>query len=488
MMARPRNTREKRRAASGRQERNASRCEPWVWCNERFMAPRGEVRGALLDDGRMICFPAHEAEGISGLLSPGAHLAVRGEGLATEFGTVIEAREFGASDDHLRPFKRKKPKHDRHAGANGDVLSWVHFGDLHITGENEPNYQDFLALIDKVNANLADQIDFAVLPGDNADDGTEEQFRLVKHAVDALRAPLHILTGDHDRKPGSLDALYKVLGAEQLPKAITVSGHRCLFLDIVSAGTGGPDFRLGADQILWLERELSAAERADLPSVVFMHAYPADLREDAEQVRDLFTRYGVLAVDMGHTHYNELTNDGHTIYATTRSTGQIEEGPVGLSVAAIDGGVVSWRFKPLNAAWPLVLITSPADRRLVTNPEAADQVTHGHFDVRALAWSGQGIVACSCRIDDGPWLAMSRVPGTRYWQYACGAPDRDFALTVRSSDAAGNSDADTIHVAGSSYHAPQRRADGSDADAIGAWPEKHISGGQLGPNRNGRKW
>jgi 3',5'-cyclic-AMP phosphodiesterase len=371
---------------------------------------------------------------------------------------------------------------------NGDLVSWVHFGDLHITGENEPNYQDFLTIIEHVNANLAGQIDFAILPGDNADDGTEEQFRLVKHAVEGLRVPLHILPGDHDRKPGSLDAFYKMLGAERLPEAITVSLYRCLFLDIVSAGTGGPDFRLGADQIMWLERELSAAERANVRSVVFMHAYPADLRENAEQVCDLFTRYRVVAVDMGHTHYNELANDGHTIYAAMRSTGQIEEGPVGFSVAAIDRGIVSWRFKPLDAAWPFVLITSPADRRLITNPEAADQVVHGQFDVRALAWSGDGIDACSCRIDDGPWLAMARVSGTRSWQCGCEAPNRDFRLTVRTSDAAGKSDADTIRVAGRSYRAPQRRADGSDADAIGAWPEKHIHGTQLGPNRNGRKW
>src|SRR5882724_55773 len=373
-------------------------------------------------------------------------------------------------------------------GVNSHVVSWVHFGDLHITGENEPNYQGFLALIEHVNANLAGQIDFAVLPGDNADDGTEEQFRLVKHAVDRLRVPLHILPGDHDRMPGSLAAFYRTLGAERLPKAITVSGYRCLFLDIVSAGTGGPDFRLGADQVLWLEHELSAAERAGERSVAFMHAYPADLRENAEQVRDLFTHHRVVVVDMGHTHYNELANDGHTIYAATRSTGQIEEGPVGFSVAAIDRGIVSWRFKPLDATWPLVLITSPADRRLVTNPEAADQVVHGQFDVRALAWSGAGIVACSCRIDDGPWLAMSRISGTPSWQCGCDAPKRDFSLTVRSSDAAGNTDAETIRVAGGNYRAPQRKADGSDADAVGAWPEKHILGTQLGPNRNGRKW
>src|SRR5882757_2767402 len=373
-------------------------------------------------------------------------------------------------------------------GANGDLVSWVHFGDLHITGENERNYQDFLALIEQVNANLAGQIDFAVLPGDNADDGSEEQFSLVKHAIDGLRAPLHILPGDHDRKPGGLDAYYKVLAAERLPKALTVSGCRCLFLDIVSAGSGGPDFRLGADQTKWLEQELSAAERAKERSVVFMHAYPADLRENAKQVRDMFARYRVAAVDMGHTHYNELTNDGRTIYAATRSTGQIEEGPVGFSLMAVDQGVVSWRFKPLETAWPFVLITSPADHRLITDAEARDQVAHGPFDVRALAWSGDGILACACRIDDGPWLAMSRVSGTSSWQFSCEGPKRDFDLTVRASDSAGKSDSPTIRVAREGYRAPQRKADGSDADAVGAWPEMGILGTQLGPNRNGRKW
>jgi len=77
--------------------------------------PKGEVRGALLEDGRIIRVPAHEVEGIAELLTLGARLAVRGEGLATEFGTVIEAREVGTSDDSLRPFKPKKPKHGQHA-------------------------------------------------------------------------------------------------------------------------------------------------------------------------------------------------------------------------------------------------------------------------------------------------------------------------------------------------------------------------------------
>ena len=52
---------------------------------------------------------------------------------------------------------------------------------------------------------------------------------------------------------------------------------------------------------------------------------------------------------MGHTHYNELANDGRTIFMATRSTGQIEEGPLGLGRRR-GPGVVSWRIAPLAGA------------------------------------------------------------------------------------------------------------------------------------------
>ena len=74
--------------------------------------PKGKARGALLEDGTIIRIPAHEAERIAHLLSPGGRLAVRGEGLTSELGTVIEAREVGPSADELQPLKPKMPKHE----------------------------------------------------------------------------------------------------------------------------------------------------------------------------------------------------------------------------------------------------------------------------------------------------------------------------------------------------------------------------------------
>jgi hypothetical protein len=74
------------------------------------------------------------------------------------------------------------------------ILSWLHFGDLHITEQHAENYRDFLALINHANTHVAGAVDFAVLPGDNAEKGTEEQYRLVRRAVDKLDIPLFVIS------------------------------------------------------------------------------------------------------------------------------------------------------------------------------------------------------------------------------------------------------------------------------------------------------
>jgi hypothetical protein len=73
--------------------------------------PKGETRGAVLEDGRIVRLPPHEAERFSDLLVKGARIAAAGEGATTSFGTVVEAREIGASADTMKAVGPKKPKH-----------------------------------------------------------------------------------------------------------------------------------------------------------------------------------------------------------------------------------------------------------------------------------------------------------------------------------------------------------------------------------------
>jgi Icc protein len=368
--------------------------------------------------------------------------------------------------------------------ARTNVLAWLHIGDLHLTTAGTENHRDLLRIVTLANALPSGSLDFAVLPGDNADDGTPEQFQLVREAVAPLRLPLHILPGDHDFKPRSLDAFHRVLGAAPLPLAVAIKGHRCLFLDVVSTGSGGPDFRLGPEQLAWAERELESAEMAGEGAVVFMHTYPADLREGADRLGALLARPQVLCVDMGHTHYNELANDGGTILMATRSTGQIEEGLPGFSIAAVDGRCVSWRFKPLDQAWPFVLVTQPADRRLVIAP---DQIVGGAFLVRAKVVGDAPVEAVEVQVDGRAWAPMTAVSGdTALWEAHCDAPGD--SVRVRARDARGRQNEDCVQPARPGWTPPERAADGSDRDRVGAWPERGILDTQLGPNRNGRKW
>jgi hypothetical protein len=77
--------------------------------------PKGEKRGVLLEDGRIVRIPPHMAESLHDKLAPGHKLAARGEGLTNALGTVVAAQEIGASLATLHPVEPKKPgEHAEH--------------------------------------------------------------------------------------------------------------------------------------------------------------------------------------------------------------------------------------------------------------------------------------------------------------------------------------------------------------------------------------
>jgi hypothetical protein len=71
--------------------------------------PKGEARGALLEDGRIVRMPARTAAALHTPLAPGQKLAARGDGTTNPLGTVIAAKEIGATLSTLRAVEPKKP-------------------------------------------------------------------------------------------------------------------------------------------------------------------------------------------------------------------------------------------------------------------------------------------------------------------------------------------------------------------------------------------
>jgi hypothetical protein len=92
-------------------------------------APKGELRGAILDDGSIIRIAPKEALRFVEFLQPGVSVAVRGEGIETPYGRVVECREIGSSLDSLMPMTGQPSKRwDR-----------IDYGrDISPTGDNLP--------------------------------------------------------------------------------------------------------------------------------------------------------------------------------------------------------------------------------------------------------------------------------------------------------------------------------------------------------------
>lgn len=368
------------------------------------------------------------------------------------------------------------------ADSNG-IVTWIHLGDLHMKKAGEQNDVDLGRIVDVINEMYARHgVSFVYLPGDIADDGSTSSYRIVRSHLDRLSLPWCGIVGDHDVHEKSFANFNASISAE-LTSAFTVGKYRFLRLNAFSEPR--PDsFIVDAPQLAWIEQELRSCEQQHQRAALLLHCYPSDLKQGGNALSELIRKYAVLLVDMGHTHYNEVSNDGHTIYSATRSTGQIEEGPVGFSVVTLDNDTVSWHFVQLESP-ELLAITLPADKRLEIQHDsgAVSNVT-----VRAKIWSRDPVTRVTAT-SHGKETGLASEDGV-IWKGVL--PHLDLApgehqITVEAATASGSSLSDAVEItAGPRPHKEYASAD--QDNAIGAWEERGILGTQLGPNKNGRKW
>ncbi|MCK1541855.1 hypothetical protein IVB12_07640 [Bradyrhizobium sp. 179] len=70
---------------------------------------RGEVNGALLEDGTVLRLPPPEAERLESWLRPGQAVSVRGEALDSALGRVIDVRALGTSPEQMTELTGPRP-------------------------------------------------------------------------------------------------------------------------------------------------------------------------------------------------------------------------------------------------------------------------------------------------------------------------------------------------------------------------------------------
>jgi hypothetical protein len=237
-----------------------------------------------------------------------------------------------------------------------------------------------------------------------------------------------------------------------------------VFLDVMSG--------ISDAQNSWLTNDLDIAAKAGLKSVIFMHSFIL-----ASELQDVIQRDNVIMVDAGHTHYNEVANDGNTIYAATRSTGEVSEGPVGYSIINIDNGVISWKFKTMGS-WPFVMITSPVDKVLMIS---SLQTVKDWVDIRVKVWDDKGVASASMQIDGGQVVPMVCIGETQMWSArfdATKVSDGDHRISVNVIGAGGNTDQDviTVTVNQAGNVSQVQRPFGPVSNSVGSYTEKGLLG------------
>lgn len=368
--------------------------------------------------------------------------------------------------------------------AEESVVSWVHIGDLHITTPQEQNYSDFQTLVKQVNEHLKDSVSFVFLPGDNANEGTEAEFQMIKKVTDTLQVPLFVVAGDHDAQSGNLELFSKYL-APEVYKSKVIGSYRFLFVNAPdTSGEEKAEFGFSEKQMAWLKGELASSMSEKQTPILLLHCFPENLGPSKPDFLNLVQEHKVPLVEVGHTHYNALANDGRTIYAATRSTGQVKEGPVGFSITNLDHNIVSWKFKPLGD-WPFVMITSPSDRRFVIDPKAADQIIRGTIEIHAKVFGGAA-TAATFQVDGREKIAMTRTDQPGIWmakwdstKAECG--DHSLRVSVQTADGktAGDQIIVTVNQTGAFIPAP--RSAGADGNSIGIDPDRGLLGTTQGP-------
>src|SRR5262249_40192225 len=131
--------------------------------------------------------------------------------------------------------------------------------------------------------------------------------------------------------------------------------------------------------------------------------------------------------------------------------------------------------------WPFVMITTPSDRRMITEPIDERKILRGRVILRAKVWDDQSIASVSFAIDGGKESSLEPTHGGSVWTSTIDSTalaSGDHRVTVTARNAKGESAQDTIVVTinQTGNIIPVERAMGADGNSIGVDPDRGLLG------------
>jgi 3',5'-cyclic-AMP phosphodiesterase len=252
--------------------------------------------------------------------------------LKVSTGALAAAAAAGASN-HFHSFLPINVAYAAEGSAGpGFTFAYISDSHLYIKKNNERFVRQLLRAVDDVNK-LDPQPDFVFYGGDLAQLGRKEELDLGAQILKSVKAPLHMMVGEHDWFFDMGQHWNELFGPENysfdhkgVHFVVLMSVHEKDFWTARGMGpaermhtVAGLDnamqsaFEVGAPQRDWLKKDLEKVSKST-PIIVFSHSPLYKLyrpwnfwTEDAEDVQSILRGYDRVTVLHGHTH-QVLTN------------------------------------------------------------------------------------------------------------------------------------------------------------------------------------
>lgn len=210
-------------------------------------------------------------------------------------------------------------------------FSFLQLSDSHIGFDKaaNPHATDTLVeAVKKANA-LPVRPSFAIHTGDISHLSKPSEFDTADQIIGQTRLDVHYVPGEHDVLDDDrklyLDRYGKGAKGAGWYSFDAGGAHFVGLVNVVDLKGGGMG-NLGADQLAWLEQDLSA-RTASTPLVVFAHiplwtVYPewGWGTEDSAKALELMKKFGSVTVLNGHIHQVMQKVEGNVAFHTARST------------------------------------------------------------------------------------------------------------------------------------------------------------------------
>lgn len=264
-------------------------------------------------------------------VSVGAAAAAAAAGVTNPFHSFVPVRVLGIGDAA--------------AAEPGFTFAYISDSHLYERNINDRFVRQLLRAVDDVNA-LDPQPDFVLYGGDLAQLGGAAELEMGAQILKSLKAPVHMMVGEHDWFFDLGDKWRELFGHENYSfdhkgvhfvtlmsvhekdfwtaRGMTPSDRMHTVAGLDNAVQSR--FEVGGAQREWLKRDLARVPKT-APLIVFSHSplykyyRPWNFwTEDAEEVQAILTPYERVSVLHGHTHQLLMNRIGHINFYGMLST------------------------------------------------------------------------------------------------------------------------------------------------------------------------